>query len=1064
MSGRAAAWVTKPSQGDLAVLETAKGARFYVVKETGPTQFMLRRMDSDAELLPDATRYNNASEATSENSSTETKSASRAPPAPNGASALQSQGSQLIRVAIGNPHRCSCQGPTTDSLCVHVLFILRNVFNVAPTSPLLYQRALTDHEIDNLLRARQAKNIAMRRRNRADSSLGGGQASAAGGSDSSLGSEGNKESPVLNRRLIPKHAEDPSEFVCSVCYEPMTYVQQRDGALFFCDGPSGCGNPTHVKCLLVWVRHRLKVHDNVTCPLCRAVLEAKDIEASLQSQLSEANKIAEARRQRRLRAQNRAQHIYWRSYPCTSCKLPLNFTSLHSNALDEDHSTSMPECSVHCMLCSQELLCLGCFLSSREDMVRTWRSSQISQTHSGSPATAFKHHHVYALRFPIYTGNSKLEQPAGTGIISSDDHARASLGMLVEAKAPPNNDARTLSYPLMMLSDNRRDKTKYQPSLHPSRRSIIAMQSPQNDLVLSGIALKGRTTLLDKDTEADSTNNASQIQQTQQVVDPKIRLVARCRAIFGRRTVAAITSMVETKSIADPFTAGLLSALERVLDRQDGLILSTRSTPKWLLLGTPAMWLRRSTFETDDFVLLTSHIYVPKPMREIKKLNNSHDAKHDETSDSHDSDEESSVQTTESADDPPSDSIVGQSETANAVYILQQLRGMPLDRASLFECAVHASTCQITSMEGTCSQCHLPPPDKATRYNPVYFMGCKHWLHAHCALGLISKVGLPLRCRTAHNQSRGAEPKVFLFVGLFSPPQPQLRRTRASSANTNNHQGQQQQELLTLAAGAMPERLHARSAAFQNAQFSSLSDGPAAFEDSRAIQPQYGPHFPLAAGGRWSRQSRLRKGPTDHFARGSVAKVLMAAHAAFSANATSSSQDLSLRGLSIGPVNSSQLPPSVTITDSAMPSRQSLGRRIVPLASILDAPKESSLTAGTPSGLISLDINNSHSNAPRPKQRGTLIKGLTSSQRPSSGPPVSLSRRGESDLSLNVMRSIASEQTGRLFTISPSEVPPAPSDAPETAVAQTGPGVVNDDQMRLVPRLLAMIDDEAHDY
>ena len=100
-------WRRKPSDELTTMIEeAATRARFFLVQEAGPTSFVLSEGDSG----------------------------------------------RKVKVFIGNTHCCSCT-PTAPAgfLCVHILFVMIRVFKLPKDSPLVYQQALVDSEIAELL-------------------------------------------------------------------------------------------------------------------------------------------------------------------------------------------------------------------------------------------------------------------------------------------------------------------------------------------------------------------------------------------------------------------------------------------------------------------------------------------------------------------------------------------------------------------------------------------------------------------------------------------------------------------------------------------------------------------------------------------------------------------------------------------------------------------------------------------------------------------------------------------------------------------------------------------------
>lgn len=137
-----------------------------------------------------------------------------------------------FKVRIGETQSCSCTHP---DLCIHVLFVMLKVLRVPEDSPLLWQLALVQSEITQILyhRFERVRRPAV------------------------APSEAPKEGGAVERR--PLEEGD----ACPICQEDM----QEGEVLTYCT--VSCGNNVHAKCMKVWAEHRASLEEPVTCPLCR---------------------------------------------------------------------------------------------------------------------------------------------------------------------------------------------------------------------------------------------------------------------------------------------------------------------------------------------------------------------------------------------------------------------------------------------------------------------------------------------------------------------------------------------------------------------------------------------------------------------------------------------------------------------------------------------------------------------------------------------------------------------------------------------------------------------------
>ncbi|KAF4702908.1 hypothetical protein FOZ62_010213, partial [Perkinsus olseni] len=117
---RSAPYRRSPSPAFKEALEQAQTVRFGLVQTIGPACFVVRNLDE-----------------------------STAP-------------SAKFRVKISNTHACSCSGQgrkgdrTNEEYCPHVLFVLHKVLRLSAEDPLLWQLALCDREVEDILSVRNA--------------------------------------------------------------------------------------------------------------------------------------------------------------------------------------------------------------------------------------------------------------------------------------------------------------------------------------------------------------------------------------------------------------------------------------------------------------------------------------------------------------------------------------------------------------------------------------------------------------------------------------------------------------------------------------------------------------------------------------------------------------------------------------------------------------------------------------------------------------------------------------------------------------------------------------------
>ncbi|XP_042869401.1 mitogen-activated protein kinase kinase kinase 1-like [Penaeus japonicus] len=179
-------------------------------------------------------------------------------PGPNSFTVGGDSPTHKYKVIIG-PQTCSCgHGP----YCVHVLFVMVRVLQVAEADPVLLAGSLKDFEIEQLMRAYEERlKKAVRSR---EQRQGGG---AGGSGTQSPGGQGGRSSPSTPTGTPSPHldsAASDEESQCPICL--MCMVEGE--SLVMCE--SGCRNLLHHHCMAVWAADRNAQGHPLLCPLCRA--------------------------------------------------------------------------------------------------------------------------------------------------------------------------------------------------------------------------------------------------------------------------------------------------------------------------------------------------------------------------------------------------------------------------------------------------------------------------------------------------------------------------------------------------------------------------------------------------------------------------------------------------------------------------------------------------------------------------------------------------------------------------------------------------------------------------
>ncbi|XP_049954859.1 mitogen-activated protein kinase kinase kinase 1-like [Schistocerca serialis cubense] len=174
-------------------------------------------------------------------------------PGPNTFSVGGDSPEHKFRVVIG-PQTCSCnRGPH----CLHLLFVMRRVFQVPENDPRLFAKELKNFEVESLFqnyKEQQNKRILKKQEN--SNKL----PNAACGYPLTGLHEAVQNFFDFHLSADTKIREDEK---CPICLLEMT-----DGeSLVECN--SGCHNKLHHHCMAVWAAECVQQSEAVLCPLCR---------------------------------------------------------------------------------------------------------------------------------------------------------------------------------------------------------------------------------------------------------------------------------------------------------------------------------------------------------------------------------------------------------------------------------------------------------------------------------------------------------------------------------------------------------------------------------------------------------------------------------------------------------------------------------------------------------------------------------------------------------------------------------------------------------------------------
>lgn len=132
--------------------------------------------------------------------------------------------------------------------CIHTIYVLNRIFKLNFSNPLIFQNSFSDSEINKLIELRNKKNNEK---------------------DKKREQVCIKKSKKQGFKLKERNLID--DYSCSICQDDM---YTNDG-LYCCY--NSCGHHFHLKCLSVWITHKLSGRDKITCPMCRSVWKSDDL-------------------------------------------------------------------------------------------------------------------------------------------------------------------------------------------------------------------------------------------------------------------------------------------------------------------------------------------------------------------------------------------------------------------------------------------------------------------------------------------------------------------------------------------------------------------------------------------------------------------------------------------------------------------------------------------------------------------------------------------------------------------------------------------------------------------
>ena len=165
----------------------------------------------------------------------------------------------VYEVVISNVPSCSCPDAAKGNTCKHILFVMLRVLKCRQDDPRVWQKALLNSEVQDLLQAApehsHASVLASRSVQQQFERLSGLETGVGGASAAA--------------EALSSSVQRALEGDCPICFEALsTSNGDATEPVTFC---KTCGNNYHRSCFDKW--RGAKRHEMVTCAMCRAPWE-----------------------------------------------------------------------------------------------------------------------------------------------------------------------------------------------------------------------------------------------------------------------------------------------------------------------------------------------------------------------------------------------------------------------------------------------------------------------------------------------------------------------------------------------------------------------------------------------------------------------------------------------------------------------------------------------------------------------------------------------------------------------------------------------------------------------
>jgi hypothetical protein len=241
---------------------------------------------------------------------------------------FRTENNTKITTTIGDFIKCSCQldkkfNKTNEisKHCVHSIYVLNRIFKLNFSNKLMFQAKFTESELNKLVSMRVEKY-------------------------KDKGKVVENEELEKKVKYIKKKKNGLKEISlvddtsCAICQEDMYFEE----GLFTCS--STCGRHYHIRCLTIWVSHKITVRENISCPMCRSKLSEEDL---VKHKIISYNNCGLPVANKVIKNNSKNIFIVHKDINCKNC--------CRQNIKYE---------RFHCLLCEQYDLCVECFIYLKE--------------------------------------------------------------------------------------------------------------------------------------------------------------------------------------------------------------------------------------------------------------------------------------------------------------------------------------------------------------------------------------------------------------------------------------------------------------------------------------------------------------------------------------------------------------------------------------------------------------------------------------------------------------------------------------------------------------------------